>query len=182
MDVQSYRPEYEKVITFFSEQLSRLRTGRATPALVEPIMVEAYGTKTPLSQLASITAPEPRQIVIDPWDKSIIKDIEKAVSGASVGASVKNEGEILRLHIAPLTEENRKKMTKTVHEHAEKARIALRSLRDKIKEEIITAQKDGEITEDDRFREIDALDALTREYTQRIDEIAKQKENEIMNE
>ncbi len=179
-DLKSCRQEFEKQITHFREEISRLRTGRANAALVENILVEAYGTVTPLLGLASISIPDARTILISPWDASILKDIEKAISLAQVGAQGVNDGSAIRLPLPALTEENRKSLVKLLKERTEKARVAARGMRDEVKESILLAHKNKELTDDDKFQQLKKLDEITREFTNIIDEISQTKEKDIM--
>src|SRR3989344_6192415 len=156
--LESYKEDFEKALSHLKDELATLRVGRANPIMVENILVESYGTKMPMKQLASIAVPAARTLVIQPCDKNIIKDIEKAIIAANIGISPVNEGQQIRLTIPQLTEESRRELVKSVGEKAEKARIALRQIRDKVKEEIIKQEKDKEITEDDKYDLIKKLD------------------------
>lgn len=178
--LEKYKPEFEKVINHLKKELIVLRVGRANSTLVEDILVEAYGIKTPLKQLASISVPEARVILIQPWDKNILKGIEKAIREANIGLNPVNEGKIIRLVIPQLTEENRKKLVRTLSEKLEKIRISLRSIRDRIREEITKAKENKEITEDDKYRLREKLDEITKDYNQQIKELGEKKEEEIM--
>lgn len=178
--LEKHQQEFELTITHLKKELESLRTGRATPALVENILVEAYGAKTPLEHLASITTPEPKTIVIQPWDKNIIKEIEKALSSKNLGIQPVNEGNLIRLTLAPLTEESRRELLKILSHKLEQARISLRNTRDKIKEEIVTAEKNKEITEDDKYRYQKELDEFTAQYTEKIKELGEKKTNEMI--
>ena len=175
----SHKPELEKAVEHTQSEISSIRTGRANPVVLENIMVESYGTKTPLKQLASISVPEARCMVVQPWDKSVIKDIEKAITQANLGMQVVNEGNLLRVTVPQLTEESRQELVKLLKEKLEKGRIAVRQLRDKIKEEIVTKERGGELTEDDRFKLQKELDELTNEYNGKIKELGEKKEAEI---
>ena len=177
--LENHRSEFESTVNHFKEELASVRTGRATPALVENILIEAYGTKTPLRQLASINTPDSRTLMVDPWDKSVIKEIEKDLNEASLGFSVTNEGKNLRLTIATLTEETRNDLIKALNQKAENTRKNVRGLRDKIKEEIQEAEKDKEITEDDRYKLQKDLDELTNSYNVKIKEMVEKKEIEV---
>ncbi len=179
MDLQQYEPQFEKTLDFLRQEISSIRTNRATPALLENIQVEVYGSKMPLIQLASIQAPEPRMLTVEPWDRQVIKDVEKAIQTASLGLSVTNEGAFLRITMPPMTEESRKELLKVLNHKLEQARQAVRGVRDKIKEEIIQAEKNKEISEDEKYKLIEDLDEMTREYTARIQEIGDKKEAEI---
>ena len=157
-----------------------MRTGRANAALIEHLVVEAYGSLTPLQHLASISVPDAKTITINPWDKSVLKDIERAISVANIGVNPLNDGVILRLVLPPLTEENRKALIKILGQRLEHAKIALRGIRDGIKDEIYKAEKAKEITEDDRYDLQKDLDDMTKEYTVVIEAFGETKEQEIM--
>ncbi len=174
------KPEFSKVIEHLKIELSSLRTGRAHPSLVENILVESYGVKTPIRGLANITVPDPKTLVIEPWDKSIIKEIEKAIQAAGVGINPINEGTKIRLSMPQLTEENRKEMIKILGQKLEQARIGLRNVREKIKEEINRAEKDKKISEDEKFRAQEALDKLIKEKNDEVKVIGEKKEQELL--
>src|SRR3989338_6066062 len=178
--IDSRKPEFERAMENLKSELSTLRVGRANPIMVENILVEAYGTKTPLKQLASITAPEARTILIQPWDKTIAKEVEKAIAAANIGISPVNEGHQIRLTIPALTEESRKELTKSVGEKMEKTRIALRQIRDKAREEIVKKERQKEITEDDKYDLQKKLDEVVREFNEQIKQTGEKKEKEIM--
>ena len=178
--IDSRKPEFERAMENLKSELSTLRVGRANPIMVENILVEAYGTKTPLKQLASITAPEARTILIQPWDKTIAKEVEKAIAAANIGISPVNEGHQIRLTIPALTEESRKELTKSVGEKMEKTRIIIRQIRDKVKESIVKQEKDGAVTEDDKYELVKKLDELIKNYNDKIKELGDKKEEEIM--
>ena len=179
MDLQQYKPQFEKTLDFLRQEISSIRTNRATPALLENIQVEVYDSKMPLIQLASIQVPEPRMLTVEPWDRQVIKDVEKAIQTASLGLSVTNEGTFLRITMPPMTEETRKELLKVLNHKLEQARQAVRGVRDKIKEEIVQAEKNKEISEDEKYKLIEDLDKMTREYTAQIQEIGDKKEQEI---
>jgi len=178
--IQIKQDDFVKAIDFFKKDISNLRTGRANPAILDNIQVEAYGVKTPLTGLASINVPEARSLVITAWDKNITKDIEKAIISANLGLSVVNEGDKIRITIPQLTEENRRELVKKLNEKMETARISLRQTRDEIKELIETAFKDKEISEDDKFRFIKELDEATIKRNDEVKEIKDKKEEEVM--
>jgi len=180
MNLQDHKPKFEKSLEHLRDDLASLRTSRATPALVENIKVNVYGTEMPLIQVASITSPEAKQLLVEPWDKSVLKDIEKAIQSASLGLSVTNEGSHLRITMPPMTEETRKEVVKLLNEKLEKGRISIRAVRDEIKEEILKAEKDKEVTEDERYKLIDELDKMTRQFIDEISELGKKKEAEVM--
>lgn len=177
---QQYKKDLDKVIEFYTSEITKIRTGRATPALVENIPVQAYDSQTPLIQLASITAPEARTLVISPWDKTIVKNIEKAINSSSLGVHAVNEGNIIRITLPQMTEETRKELIKLLGQKTEKARRSLRSLRDQIKEKIIQQEKEKLISEDERFQLQKELDEIIRDYNDKIKELYSKKENAIL--
>ncbi len=179
MELSQYAEQFDKAIDHLKQDISSIRTNRAAPALLENIQVEAYGSKMPLTQLASIQAPEPKMLTVEPWDKQVIKDVEKAIQTASLGLSIVNEGTFLRVTIPPMTEETRKELIKVLNDKFENARQSLRGIRDKVKEEITTAAKDKEISEDDKYKLIEDLDDLTRKYNDQVKQIGDKKEQEI---
>jgi len=178
--IDKYQEEFTKTKSNLKEDLNQLRTGRAQTTLVESLMVEAYGTQTPLNQLASLSISDAKTLTVEPWDKNILKDIEKSLSYSKLGLSVVNTGERLILKVPPMTEENRKDLLKLMNEKVEKSKISLRQTRDKAKEDIIKAEKDKEITEDDKYKYLTDLDNYIGEQNKEIDKMAQEKEQEIM--
>ncbi len=178
--IKDHIPEFEKVSQHLSEELSGIRTGRASASLVEHVMVDMYGTFTPLKNIASISVPDARSLAISPWDKSALKEIEKAITQANLGVNPMNDGEVVRISLPQLTEENRKALAKLVGTRVEAARISVRQVRDKIKDAITKMEKNKEITEDDRYALIEELDTTTRSYTDALEEMKKKKEDDIM--
>lgn len=178
--IDEHKPDFEKALDILRDELATLRVGRANPIIVENILVDAYGAKTPLKQMASITVPEARTILIQPWDKTLSKDVEKAITIADIGISPVNEGSQIRLTIPPLTEESRKELTKSVGEKMEKTRITIRQIRDKVKDSIVAKEKDKEITEDDKYDLQKKLDELVKGHNETIKELGGAKEKEIM--
>ena len=178
-NLAQHQPEFEKIIEHLKKELSTIHTGRATPAMVENIKVESYGTFTSLPQLASISSPEASQLLIEPWDKSIIKGIEKALRENTKNLGVNNEGLQIRLTLPQMTEETRKELVKVLGLKLENSKITARGLRDKIKEEIVNKEKNKEISEDDKYNFIEKLDELTRQTTDKINEAGQKKEAEI---
>lgn len=174
------KSDFQSVADHFQKELGSLRTGRATPALVEDITVSAYDSKMEIKGLASITIPDSRTIVIEPWDKGLIQNIEKGIRDAGVGLSPVVDGQVLRVMIPQMTEENRKQIVKVTREKLEETRIALRSVREDLREQIAKKEKDNDFTEDEKFKVLDELDALTKEFTDLVSEMAERKENEIM--
>src|SRR5690606_3047002 len=161
-------------------EFASVRTGKATPALLDTVRVEAYGSKLPLNQVATVSAPEPRMLVIQPWDKGLLSAIEKAVRGSELGLNPVNDGNVLRVPIPPLTEERRRELVKLLHKMAEDGRIAVRQARQEGNKEIKRRQQAHEISEDDAHRELQQVQTLTDEYIAKIDELLKAKEKEVM--
>lgn len=178
--IEQKKKEFDEAIGHFKKEISSLRTGRAQTALVESIMVEAYGAQTPLKQLAAISIPEAKSISIEPWDRNILKDVEKSLTYSNLGLSVINTGEKIIAKIPPMTEENRKQLIKLLGQKAEDVKISLRKIRDKVKEAIINAEKNKEITQDDKFEFIADLDNFISDYNKKIEDLVKDKEAEIM--
>ena len=179
MDLKQYEEQFNKVIERLKEDLNSIRTNRATPAILENIQIEVYGSRMPLAQLASIQAPEPKMLTVEPWDKNIIKNIEKAIQSASLGLNLVNEGTFLRITIPPMTEETRRELVKVLSDKLEHARQAIRGIRDNIKDEINKAEKTKEISEDNKFKLIEELDEMTRDYNDKAKKVAESKEEEI---
>lgn len=178
--IQAKQGDFAKTLEFFKKDIASLRTGRVNPSILDGILVEAYGTKTPLVGLASINVPEARSIVIAPWDKTIAKDIEKAITAANLGINPVNEGAQIRLVVPQLTEENRKELVKKLNEKFEAARISLRQTRDEIKESIEAAFKNKDLSEDDKFRFIKELDEEISRQNDELKKIKDKKEEEVM--
>ncbi len=178
--ISNSKNQFEKTLDFFKNDIGSLRTGRVAPSLVESILIESYGTKTELLQLASISSPEPQTIVIKPWDKNILADIEKALAKSELSVNPIVDGDLIRLNFPPLTEESRKALVKTLNKKLEEARITVRSQREKIKEEVLKKERDGQLSEDEKFQALKDLDELTKEYNDKIKEISDKKETEIM--
>jgi ribosome recycling factor len=180
MDLNMYKGEFDKVFDFLKGELAGLRTGRANAAMVEGILVDAYGSKMVLKGVASINIPDSRTILVDPWDKSLVKEVEKAIRDAGTGLNPTNEGNFLRVTIPALTEESRKALAKVVGEKAEEAKIRMRHLRETIKDDILEAEKINEIAEDERFKLQEDLDKKVSDLNAVVREIAAEKEKEIM--
>lgn len=178
--LSNYRPQFDQVIDFLKNDISSLRTGRANPAMVEGVMVEAYETRTPLSGLAAITVPDPRSILVEPWDKSLLKAIEKGILEAKLGFNPVVQGQQIRIPLPALTEENRKNLVKTLGEKLEHARKSIRNVRDEAKNEITKAEKDKAIGEDEKYKLLEQLDKTAAGCNDRIKNIGEEKEKEIM--
>ena len=169
-----------KTITALENELKRVRTGRASLSLLDGIRVDYYGTMTPLNQMATLAVPESRLITIQPWDASVLKDIEKAVLKSDLGLTPSNDGKIIRLAIPPLTEERRKELVKVVHKMCEDHKVAARNIRRDSNDLLKSLKKDGDISEDDAFKAQDDVQKITDTFIQKIDDIYKEKEKEIL--
>ena len=174
------RPRMETVIEDFRRKLGTIRTGRAAVSLLDTVMVDYYGTMTPLNQMASVHAPEPQMLTVQPWDQSQIGAVEKAVRAADLGLNPSNDGKLVRIPIPPLTEERRKQLAKQVHDIAEDHRTAVRNVRRDSNERLKKMLKDKLISEDAERDGLDEIQKLTNSFIGKIDELSKSKENEIM--
>ena len=170
----------EQTIQVYRKDLGAIRTGRASLSIFEGIMVDYYGTPTPISQVASLSTPESRLIIIQPWEQRIIPEIEKAIQTSPLGLTPANDGKMIRIPVPPLTEERRKEIVKLVKKMAEDARVAVRNIRRDSNEEIRKAGKEGHISEDEIKKTQDDIQKLTDESIHKVDEILKKKELEIM--
>ena len=170
----------KKSVESLREELVTLRTGRASPALVEHLLVNYYDTPTPLIQIAGITAPEPRLLVIQPWDLNSLKDIERAIQASDLGLTPSTDGRVIRLAIPYLTEERRRDLVKRVRQRVEECKIALRNVRRDVIADMEEAKKEKMVSEDDLFRGKDKLQELTEKYYELADEAGQAKEKEIM--
>lgn len=169
----------DKAISVLGDNLSGIRTGRATPGLVDSIRVEVYGSMQPLKQLASIGTPEPQQIVIRPYDAGTIKEIEKAIVAGDLGLNPQNDGRIIRLNVPPLSTEVRKKMVSRIKELAEDAKISIRNIRRDANKAADNAEKAKELSEDDRGKAKEEIQELTKKYETQATEMAKTRETEV---
>jgi ribosome recycling factor len=174
------KPDFEAAIDHLQKELGGLRTGRATPALVEDISVSAYDAMMEIKGLASIQSQDAKTLIIDPWDKGLLRNIEKGIRDAGVGLSPVVDGTVIRIVMPSMTEENRKVMVKKMKEFLEEARIALRQVREDARDAAGKMEKDKEISEDEKFKLIDEIDKMTKEFNERIDQIGEKKEVEIM--
>ena len=177
---QDTRESMEKSIVALKNELNRVRTGRASLSIFDDIRVDYYGTLTPLNQMASLAVPESRLITIQPWDVSIIKEIEKAILKSDLGLTPSNDGKLMRISIPALTEERRKQLVKVVQKKGEEHKIAVRNIRRESNDLLKGLKKDGDISEDDAFRAQDQVQKITDEHTKSMDEICKEKEQEIL--
>ena len=170
----------EKTVKTTQTELSRIRTGRASLSLLDTVRVDYYGTMSPLNQVANLSIPEPRLINIQPWDRSLLPTIEKAILQAGIGITPQNDGNFIRLPITQLTEERRKELVKVVHQMAEDGKVAIRNVRRDVLESFKKAQKASEISEDEEYNAGIDIQKMTDEYVKKIDEVVKVKEKEIM--
>lgn len=175
-----FKQRLERIVQSFNEELLKLRTGIATPALVEDISVEYYGSKVTLKQIAAISCPQPREILIEPWDKNSIEAIEKALTQADLGALPVVDGQNIRINLPPLTEEFRKKLVIQVAQKKEEFRQKIRKERDEILREIQRKFQEKEISEDEKFQARDKIDKIVKEFNQKLDQIEERKHKELM--
>jgi ribosome recycling factor len=170
----------EKAVNVYRDELRGLRTGRATPALVDSLRVEYYGSPTPLKQLAQISTPDPQQIVIRPYDASVLKDVEKAIRSSDLGMSPNNDGKLIRLQVPPMSGEQRQKMATRIKKSAEDAKVSCRNIRRDANKQFDAAEKAKELTEDDRDSGKEQVQTLLKQYEDKITELADRKTKEIM--
>jgi ribosome recycling factor len=170
----------EQAVAHLKDDLAGIRTGRAAPAVINRVTVEYYGTPVPLNQLAGVSVPEPRLLQIQPFDKSAISAIERAIMQSDLGITPSNDGNVIRLAFPPLTEERRKELVKQVHHRAEEARVSVRNVRRHAKEEMEKLEHDGAISQDDLIRAEKELQKLTDRFVTEVDEIQGHKEQELM--
>lgn len=178
--ISTIHPKFQQVIEFLKSDIAVLRTGRANPGMIENVMVEAYDSRTPINGLASITVPDARSIVIEPWDKSLVKHIEKGIIEAKLGLNPTVQGTQIRVVIPAPTEETRKALVKTLGEKLEHARKSIRNVRDEAKVEIQKAEKEKEIGEDEKYKLLEQLDKIAAGMNDRIKNIGEEKEKDIM--
>ncbi len=180
MDYSSIEERMKKTISVFEENLSEIRAGRANPAILNKITVEYYGAQTPINQVAGISVPEARLIVIQPWDISVLKEIERAILASDIGITPNNDGKVIRLNFPELNEERRKEIVKNIRKMGEESKIAIRQIRRDGLDEFKKKQKDSEITEDGLKIAEEQIQKITDNYVENIDKILDKKEKEIM--
>ncbi|MGN8644967.1 ribosome recycling factor [Gracilibacillus sp. HCP3S3_G5_1] len=178
--IKETREKMDQAVKAYSKNLATVRAGRANPALLDSVQVEYYGALTPLNQLASISVPEARLLVITPFDKSTVSDIEKAIQKADLGLSPSNDGNVVRINIPPLTEERRKDLVKVVGKYSEEAKVQIRNIRRDANDQLKKDEKNGELTVDDLRAFQDDVQTETDAHIKKIDELTKEKEQEIM--
>lgn len=178
-EMKIMRQKFGQIIDKLKEDFRGIRTGRAASSLVENIVVTYYGANTPLKQMASITTPDASQIIIQPWDKNALGDIELAIRNSQLNLSPTNDGNVIRVVLPPMTQERREELVRNISKKAEEARIALRNVRGEIWDSIQKMQKSGSITEDDRYSAEEELNKTINDYNKKVEEVFKQKESEI---
>jgi ribosome recycling factor len=180
LSLNEARQQMEKAIEALRREFSGVRTGKASPALLDTIKVEAYGSHMPLNQVGTVSAPEPRMLVVQPWDRAMIGPIERAIRESELGLNPSNDGKVVRVPIPALTEERRREYVRLLHKMAEEARVAVRHARKEANDAIKVQQKAGDVSEDDARREQDEVQKLTDRYVEKVDELMKHKEAEVM--
>jgi ribosome recycling factor len=178
--IKSTEDRLRKSAEAVRQQMASIRSGKATTSLLDGIKVEYYGTQTPLNQVATLSAPEPRLIIIQPWEKTVVDEINKAIQASNLGLNPQVDGQIIRIPIPPLSEERRKELAKHVKDMAENGKVAMRNIRRDANDELKKAEKDKNISEDQMHDGLKKVQELLDKYTGKVDEIMKDKEKEIM--
>lgn len=179
-EYEVYDSKMKKTISAFESNLDTVRAGKASSAVLSKVSVDYYGVATPIAQIGNISTPDPKTLVIQPWDASVLKDVEKAILKSDIGITPNNDGKVIRLSFPPLTEERRKELVKLVHKYAEESKIAIRSVRRDAIEDFKTKKKNSEITEDDLKGIEKDIQTMTDDYIKEIDSISKDKEKEVL--
>lgn len=178
--IKNKEKEFEKAVEYFKTEVGKLRTGRANPGILEGLLVDYYGNKTPLKQVASLSVPEPQLIIIQPWDVDSLANIEAAIKMSDLNLNPNNDGKVIRINIPPLNEERRKELVKVLNQKSEEAKISIRGIREEIWEEIQELEKAGKLAEDDKFRGKERLQEAIDAYNKQIEELREKKEKETM--
>src|SRR3954463_4630634 len=178
--LKSAEHKMTRSVDILSTDLQSVRTGRATPALLDRIQVDYYGSPTPINGVANISAPDPRMVLIQPWDRSMLGPIEKAIQKSDLGINPTNDGQVIRLVLPQLTQDRRKELVKQVHHRAEEARVAVRNCRRDALDHLRKAEKDGGMSKEDERRVQERLQKLTDSFVKKVDEVSKRKETEVM--
>lgn len=178
--IENAKEKMEAALTALSREFTTVRTGKATPALLDTVRVDAYGSKMPIDQLATVSAPEASLLVVQPFDQSLLADIERAIQVADLGFNPANDGTIIRIPVPPLNQERRKEYVKILHKMAEDARVSVRHARQEARDDLKQKMRDREVPEDEGRRQMDEAQKLTDQYIGRIDEFLKHKEEEVM--
>lgn len=176
---QENKGMFNKAVEFFKHDITSLRTGRASSAIVEDVMVEAYGVRQPLKAVASITVQDAKTLAVEPWDKSIMGAVESALRVAPIGINPVNDGRLIRLSLPDLSQDRRKELVKVLSQKMEAARVSIRKVREEVKEFVELAEEGGEIAEDEKFKQLDELEKVVKEYNDKIKELGEEKEKEI---
>jgi ribosome recycling factor len=174
------KEEFRNAVEFFKKDINSLRTGRANTAVLDGLMVEAYGAKTPLVGVANVSVADARSLIVSPWDKNVTKDVEKAIIEADLGLGVVNDGGKIRLTVPTMTEENRKELVKKLNEKTEQAKVSARQAREAVRSAIDKAEKDKAISEDEKFRFMEELEAEVKKINEELRDVRDQKEKDIM--
>lgn len=174
------RVRMEKAVEAMRREFASVRTGKASPVLLEHIRVEAYETQMPLEQLSTISAPEPRLLIVQPWDKNLLGVMEKAIRSSDLGLNPSNDGNVIHVPIPPLNEERRQELVKVLHKMAEEGRVSLRTARRVANDEIRSRMKSGELAEDEGHRQLEEVQKLTDEYVEKIDSLLQSKQQEVL--
>lgn len=177
--IQNVKERMDKALQNLSRELATVRAGRATPAMLDKVTVEYYGSPMPINQVAGITTPEPRLLVISPWEKSMLTEIEKAIQKSDLGLNPANDGSVIRLSIPVLTEERRQELVKQVRKMAEEARVAIRNIRRDGNDELKKAEKNGDVSEDEIRREMDKIQQVTDKSIAQVDKLLEDKEKDV---
>lgn len=178
--LDAHRVDFQNALDHFHKELQSIRTGRANASLVDNVRVEAYGQSMELKAVASITTPDAKTIQIEPWDKSVVKNVEKALVDAGLGMQPNVAGTVIRLVMPPMTEENRKNLVKILHQKEEQAKVGIRNVREKIKSEVTDDEKAKKISEDDKRRQLEQLEKSVAEWNKKIDDLTAEKEKDIL--
>jgi ribosome recycling factor len=178
--LEAERSQMVDALDALRREFATVRTGKATPALLDSVRVEAYGSLVPLNQVATVSAPEPRMLIVQPWDRGMLGPVEKAIKTSDLGLNPSNDGKIVRVPIPALTEERRKEYVRLLHRMAEEGRVSIRHARKEANDLIKLLQKDGEMSEDDARRQQDEVQKLTDRHIQQLEELLKHKEAEVM--
>jgi ribosome recycling factor len=178
--VKQAKSRMEEALTAMRREFATVRTGKATPALLDTVRVDAYGTKMPLNQVATVTTPEPSMIVVQPFDRSILGEVERGIRSADLGFNPTNDGNLIRVPVPPLNEERRREYVRMLHKMAEEGRVSVRHSRQTARDEIKHRMKDHELGEDEAHKQIDEVQKMTDQYIAKIDELLKHKEQEVM--
>ena len=179
-DLTNLEEKMKKTISVYQEELSEIRAGRANPSILNKINISYYGVPTPINQVAGISVPEARMIVIQPWDASVLKEIEKAILASDIGINPNNDGKVIRLNFPELTEERRKELVKEIKKIAEDSKVSIRSIRREGMDMVKNLNKTSQITEDELERDEEAIQKLTDKYIDQIDKILSDKEKEVL--